>query len=122
MNVEHFAGSGTGHVPKRHSDSVCGSAPKRHTDGESSGGRLKLLVRLACRLFRAFDESGDVLGVFDAGSLAQFPAGGADSRRLHNFAPEFFGRRAEGHVNLGFRRPYPRRFSFSRMSLSRRQT
>jgi len=48
LNVEHFAGSGTGHVPKRHSDyacrsvpkrhndSVCRSIPKRHTDGESS--------------------------------------------------------------------------------------
>jgi hypothetical protein len=36
LNVEHFAGSGMGHVPKRHSHTVCSGVPKRHTDGESS--------------------------------------------------------------------------------------
>jgi hypothetical protein len=36
LNVEHFAGSGTWHVPKRHSDSVYSGAPKRHIDGEIS--------------------------------------------------------------------------------------
>jgi len=31
LNVGHFAGSGAGHVPKRHNDLVCRSDPKRRT-------------------------------------------------------------------------------------------
>ena len=39
LNVEHFAGSATGHVPKRHSDLVCRSVPKRHSDSYAEVSR-----------------------------------------------------------------------------------